>query len=616
MAQNENIAASFIVADESMNFNVPFKRIKKKGKEKGKKLGNFIGIENRKILFWNVAGLYNKDRDFWEYLDGFDYICLIETWLEEKNWGKFCVNLSGRFHWEFYTAKRINRMGRAMGGMLIGIKKEWVSKNNYGCEYIKEGLIRTSITDKNREINIYSVYNTGDLKVILETLEKIKIEEEKIMIIGGDFNIRIGTLGVTNENIAERFTRNSKDKVVSNGGKFMVSIIEQKGWGILNGSTVGDAEGQYTYVGTRGHSVIDYAIINDEMWKYTEDFYVHERVESDHVPIIISAFRSSQGYRDENRKESLYREIISWSEEDATAYRAKTEELAINIDDFKIMNIEDNWGKIKEIVSGSMIRKKVKIKQWKIGDKKWWDKDCRKKKRKVVTALRKWKSGKLVKEGYINERREWRRLCSEKEQIFKEEEEAALRSVTKEVDVWKYLGRRRKGGTKLGNITLEQWKAHFMNLLEGSAVRQKGEPRVKESVESEHEKLTEIEIAKAFCKLRKKKAAGVDGIPYEAWINGGQNIRVALMDLMKRVWQGDGLPDEWKIGLIVPLYKKGDLNDTGNYRGLSLLPTAYKIYTELLRNRLETEIEEKNILPEGQAGFRKKRSTIDNIYVY
>ena len=75
------------------------------------------------------------------------------------------------------------------------------------------------------------------------------------------------------------------------------------------------------------------------------------------------------------------------------------------------------------------------------------------------------------------------------------------------------------------------------------------------------------------------------------------------------------MPDDWKTAIIVPLYKKGEINDAKNYRGISLLSTAYKIYTEVIRNRLEKEVRELKILPEGQAGFRRGRSTIDNIYM-
>lgn len=41
-------------------------------------------IKGRKLLFLNTAGVYNKDREFWEFIREHDYINLNETWLEEK----------------------------------------------------------------------------------------------------------------------------------------------------------------------------------------------------------------------------------------------------------------------------------------------------------------------------------------------------------------------------------------------------------------------------------------------------------------------------------------------------------------------------------------------------
>jgi len=65
----------------------------------------------------------------------------------------------------------------------------------------------------------------------------------------------------------------------------------------------------------------------------------------------------------------------------------------------------------------------------------------------------------------------------------------------------------------------------------------------------------------------------------------------------------------------VPIYKRGDVNVRGNYKGISLLCTAYKIYTEIIRKRLEEEVENKNMLPESQTGFRKRKSTLDNTFI-
>jgi len=56
------------------------------------------------------------------------------------------------------------------------------------------------------------------------------------------------------------------------------------------------------------------------------------------------------------------------------------------------------------------------------------------------------------------------------------------------------------------------------------------------------------------------------------------------------------------------------VNVRRNYRGITLLCTAYKIYTEIIK-RLKEEIENKNMLPESQAGFRKGKSILDNIFI-
>lgn len=38
-----------------------------------------------KIAFWNVAGLRNKDREFWERIKQWDVMVFIETWIDEKH---------------------------------------------------------------------------------------------------------------------------------------------------------------------------------------------------------------------------------------------------------------------------------------------------------------------------------------------------------------------------------------------------------------------------------------------------------------------------------------------------------------------------------------------------
>ena len=65
----------------------------------------------------------------------------------------------------------------------------------------------------------------------------------------------------------------------------------------------------------------------------------------------------------------------------------------------------------------------------------------------------------------------------------------------------------------------------------------------------------------------------------------------------------------------MPIVKKGEGEKVEDYRGVTLMQTAYKIYAAVLAERLRKEIEEKGALPPNQTGFRKGVGTMDNICV-
>ena len=61
------------------------------------------------------------------------------------------------------------------------------------------------------------------------------------------------------------------------------------------------------------------------------------------------------------------------------------------------------------------------------------------------------------------------------------------------------------------------------------------------------------------------------------------------------------------LSIIVSIYKEGDKIDCNNYRGISLLPTRYKILSNILLSKLTPDAEE--IIGDHQFGFRRSRST-------
>ncbi|KAJ3646688.1 hypothetical protein Zmor_024264 [Zophobas morio] len=125
-----------------------------------------------------------------------------------------------------------------------------------------------------------------------ETKEK---GDEKILI-GGDFNARLGEKGTRIINPEKGEKRVSKHKANNKEGKILWEIIEEMGWEILNGNKEGDEEGERTYVGASEESIIDYAIVNEEGWEEIESFKVGERVESDHMLLEIKIKGKEQEY--------------------------------------------------------------------------------------------------------------------------------------------------------------------------------------------------------------------------------------------------------------------------------------------------------------------------------
>jgi len=109
---------------------------------------------------------------------------------------------------------------------------------------------------------------------------------------------------------------------------------------------------------------------------------------------------------------------------------------------------------------------------------------------------------------------------------------------------------------------------------------------------------------------------GGDAIPNEAWKYGGDDVEKWVWEICGRIWRGEEWPEQWKEGeiYIIPLVKKGEGQKVKDYRGITLMPSLYKIYTITLGERLREEIEKKDLLPENQAGFRRGMGTIDQTF--
>ena len=64
---------------------------------------------------------------------------------------------------------------------------------------------------------------------------------------------------------------------------------------------------------------------------------------------------------------------------------------------------------------------------------------------------------------------------------------------------------------------------------------------------------------------------------------------------------------------LIPKSSSSDPRDPLSYRGFALASSVYKIYCAVLNNRLHFWVENNDKLEDEQCGFRKRRSTIDQL---
>ncbi|PVU94761.1 hypothetical protein BB561_002264 [Smittium simulii] len=75
--------------------------------------------------------------------------------------------------------------------------------------------------------------------------------------------------------------------------------------------------------------------------------------------------------------------------------------------------------------------------------------------------------------------------------------------------------------------------------------------------------------------LNKDQAPGTDGLPSEIWKlvqnepSPDSNLARLIYKIINLLYSADKIPPNWATSIVVPVPKKGDLNDPNNYRGLT-----------------------------------------------
>ena len=91
--------------------------------------------------------------------------------------------------------------------------------------------------------------------------------------------------------------------------------------------------------------------------------------------------------------------------------------------------------------------------------------------------------------------------------------------------------------------------------------------------------------------MKKGKSAGVDNIPGELLLAGGDAMTSMLTKICNKIWQTGKWPSTWTQSLVITLPKKGNLQLCQNYRTISLISHPSKVLLRIILQRLKPQAE-------------------------
>ena len=608
------------------------------------------------FMHWNINGLQSKlfDHDFISFVTSFDFVCLVETFVQNvrddvfQNYTVFCRE-----------ATKLPGPGRPSGGVVCLIKNHvmpWVrrlhvNKGNFLLFVISKQLFGTV-----KDILYACVYvppEGSSYYAFMDEADGISMLENCLVdsaLTLGDYHVILsGDLNGRTSNISQAFSfdddfdllnsscptsvyRQSQDMVLNQYGKLVLNMCTTLNLCIANGMCYGDRNGRYTFISDFGSSVIDYFLLSADLFAFLFEsckLSVLENIDSTHLPVVFSVSFPKENIGVLNTADAgacgdhfVWDSILSEEFNRKIQQYSTYEKLehAISLID---VDVDDALNVFNDCLKETAACMKKKLWSGKKKRKDWFDHECLLLRRKVRKGLRKYRRTLLDadRHSYCIIRREYKHLLKRKKNIYNEMIcDSLVASLNDQKMFWDTVNNSVVKKSYIKNqISLDQWYTHFKTLLERENenvddeydVNDYGENDENDSLDSP---ITKEEVMLALRKIKTKKAAGFDGIIGEFFRYSADVITPFLVRFLNALFDRGIYPDSWSESVILPLYKKGDCNNPGNYRGITLCNTGSKVYSFILNRRLQQWVKENNLTGEHQAGFKQGYSTTDHMF--
>jgi len=555
------------------------------------------------VLYWNANGLTNKMLALLDHLmrHNVDVACISETFLKPNS------KLDSH---PDYVVHRLDRVDRPKGGVAIIVKRNLKHQlqPSYNTKLMECIGIKVFINDT-ASCHILSVYLPGGSSG-MEIDQHLRDDINKITnlrgnyYICGDFNAKHREW---NCNVA-----NKAGKILQEmSGQFMIYFP--------------DSPTYYPEDRNKAESTIDLMLSNSNL--ETSELKCTEAM-SDHCAVHFQ-IKTSKIDRTENTVYKYDYRNANWKKFKAFI----TRRIEDNIGEQSCNTAEEIENHIKilselimEARNSSVKMKKTHFESTKLTPE---IKDLIKTKKSLRRRWQRSRDDQLKRE--VNQ---LQRVISEKIKELKNQNWNKRLSEIKPSNqtVWRIAKYCKKGTKsmpplkKLGKTLItnkekvsalgDYFREAHENPLEHNDPHHTQEVNntVREALEQsndEYSDLTDVnEIASIIRNLKNPKAPGLDEVNNILLKNLPEKGLEYLKFIINSCLKLNHFPKIWKHAKVIPIPKPGKpANELSSYRPISLLSSISKILERVLLYRINEHLEEHNIIPSQQCGFRTGRST-------
>ena len=112
---------------------------------------------------------------------------------------------------------------------------------------------------------------------------------------------------------------------------------------------------------------------------------------------------------------------------------------------------------------------------------------------------------------------------------------------------------------------------------------------------------------------RSKERFLFDRVSNEMLKTGGRILKNVFLKLFNSIRTSSFYPTLWKKDILHPIHKSDEKDDPNNFRGIAISICFGKLFTKLLRNRLQLFCDKNNFIHKVQGSGKKSTRTSDHL---